>query len=183
MKKWLTDTNLKFLLVFALVGLAIWSRFVPHPANFTALTAVALFGGAMLPRYWGVAIPLSAMIVSDLFIGLHSLSFVVWMSFMLMTFVGSYLKTHLNAINVVFASLAGSTLFYIITNFAVWAEGRMYAMNFGGLLQSYVNAIPFYRNMLVGDLLYVGVLFGAYAAIAYGVRRLLTRHNLSFSNY
>lgn len=182
MKKWLTDTNLKLILVFALVGLAIWSRLVPHPANFTALTAVALFGGAMLPRYWGVVIPLSAMIVSDLFIGLHSLSLVVWVSFMLMTFVGSYLRARLNAVNVIFASLAGSSLFYIITNFAVWAEGRMYAMNFGGLIQSYVNAIPFYRNMLVGDLLYVGVLFGAYAAVTYGVRRLLASPKLSFSN-
>ncbi len=170
MKKYFTNANLKYLLVIVLVGVAIWSRIVPHPANFTALTAVALFGGAMLPRYWGVAVPLGAMIVSDLFIGIHTLSFVVWASFALMTFLGIYLKTRLNTINVVLASLTGSTIFYVVTNFAVWAEGRMYAMNFGGLMQSYINAIPFYRNMIVGDLVYAALLFGVYALIVQTVK-------------
>lgn len=160
----------KGILVFALIALAIWTRFVPHPANFTALTAVALFGGALLPKRLSLVVPLAAMIVSDLLIGVHSLSFVVWGSFVLMTFIGSYaLRQKQTPWRVVLASLAGSTLFYLVTNLAVWAEGRMYVMNLTGLMQSYINALPFYRNMMVGDLLYAGLLFGAYAAVRYGV--------------
>lgn len=172
MKKWFNDTNVTFLLVVVLVGLGIWSRFVPHPANFTALTAVALFGGAMLPKRWSVVVPVLAMIVSDLFIGVSSISFVVWFSFALVALGGRYLKTRLRAMHVVVASLAGSTIFYLVTNFAVWTEGRMYAMNLEGLIQCYVNAVPFFRNMLVGDLIYSGLLFGLYAFVVYGVKTL-----------
>lgn len=172
MKKWTSDANLKLLLVLVLVGLGVWSRFVPHPANFTALTAVALFGGAMLPKRWSVVVPVLAMILSDLFIGVSSISFVVWFSFALVALVGHYIKTRASVTNVVMASLAGSTIFYLVTNFAVWTEGRMYGMNLGGLIQCYINALPFFRNMLVGDLIYSGLLFGLYALVIYGVKTL-----------
>lgn len=161
---------IKIGIVVALVALAAWSRFVPHPANFTALTAVALLGGTILPKRWGVIVPVAAMVLSDIFIGVSSLSFVVWSSFALVALLGIYLKSRLSAMNVVVASLAGSTLFYLITNFAVWAEGRMYSLDFSGLVHCYVNALPFYRNMLAGDLVYSGVLFGAYALVVYGVK-------------
>ncbi|NCU30420.1 hypothetical protein EOL73_01425 [Candidatus Saccharibacteria bacterium] len=161
------DKILKIAIVLALIGLAVWSRFVPHPANFTALTAVALFGGAMLPRQWAFIVPIGAMILSDLFIGFHSLSIVVWLSFALAVLIGRKLYNQRTVMRIAGASLMSSTAFFIITNFAVWAEGRMYGGSLDQLVLSYVNAIPFYRNMIVGDLLYTGVLFGAYALVTY----------------
>jgi hypothetical protein len=162
-------------IVLALVALAAWSRFVPHPANFTALTAVALLSGAILPKRWSVIVPVAAMVLSDIFIGVSSLSVVVWSSFALVALLGSYLKSRLRISNVIVASLVGSTFFYLITNFAVWAEGRMYSLDFSGLIHCYVNALPFYRNMLAGDLVYSGVLFGAYALIVYGMKSVRRR--------
>lgn len=178
MKKDQSFDKYKVVLVLALVALAIWTRFMPHPANFTALTAVALFGGALLPRRLSIVVPLAAMIISDLFIGMHSLSLVVWASFALVAVLGGVLRNKQTPLRIALSSIAGSTLFFIITNFAVWAEGRMYVMNLAGLVQSYVNALPFYRNMLAGDLLYAGLLFGAYAAIVYGVKVMRNRREL-----
>lgn len=153
----------KIMLVVALIGLAVWSRFVPHPANFTALTAVALFGGALLPRRWGVIVPVGAMILSDLVLSVHALSFVVWSSFALVALLGRYLSQRRSLQRVVAVSLLSSTLFYVVTNAAVWLEGRMYSYTVSGLVECYMQALPFYRTMLVGDLVYAGVLFGGYA--------------------
>ena len=43
------------------------SRFIPHPPNFTALGAIALFGGAFLKdKKLAFSIPIIIMILSDL---------------------------------------------------------------------------------------------------------------------
>lgn len=178
-KQFFSEKNTQIIIAMLLVMLAIWSRFVPHPANFTALTAVALFGGAVLPRKLSLLVPLSAMIISDLVIGLHSLSLVVWLSFVAVIFVGQVLSTKLSATRVALASLTGSSLFFVVTNFAVWAEGRMYAMSLEGLAQCYANALPFFRNMLVGDMVYVVMLFGAYA-LAVQAAGIVRRHKKVF---
>lgn len=164
----LTDSrSIRIVVVILLIIVGVWSRFVPHPANFTALTAIALLSGAVLPRRISVIVPLLAMMVSDLFIGIHSLSVVVWLSFACATLIGWWVARKLTVSRVVFASIASSTLFFIITNFAVWVEGRMYMLRIDGLVQCYVNALPFYRTMLLGDLLYTGIVFGLYALVVY----------------
>jgi hypothetical protein len=38
----------------------------------------------------------------------------------------------------------------------------MYPKTAAGLLACYIAAIPFFRNMLVGDLLYTAILFGGF---------------------
>ena len=54
------------LITFIILAAAL-SRLLPHPPNFTALGAMALFGGAYLKRKWlAVLIPLAALFVSDL---------------------------------------------------------------------------------------------------------------------
>jgi hypothetical protein len=61
------------------------------------------------------------------------------------------------------ASLAASVLFFVVTNFAVWAMGSMYPKSAGGLLACYVAAIPFFGNTLLGDAFFTAVLFGGLA--------------------
>jgi hypothetical protein len=89
----------------------------------------------------------------------------VWLSFVLVGLIGLVVRKRKNPATVILGSLAGSIVFYLVTNWAVWAFGTMYAPNFGGLLESYVRAIPFFRNTLLGDLVFTGLLFGAYEAI------------------
>ena len=56
-----------------------------------------------------------------------------------------------------FAGVASSVCFYIITNFGAWLTLAMYEKNLSGLVQSYVLAIPFFHNTLLSTLLYLTV--------------------------
>lgn len=176
-----SDTLVRGVLVVLLIVFAITGRLMPHPDNVAPIAAVALLGGALLPRRWALTLPVAAMVVSDLFIGLHSLILFTWGSFALIA-LGSHLwLKRIRPAGVVVASLAASTFFYVVTNFAVWAFGDMYAHSWAGLMQCYVNALPFFRNTLVGDLVFTVTLFGAYAlawryALPY-VRQRLVRQN------
>ncbi len=64
----------RLLLAIFLVALATAMRAVPHPMNLTPVGAVALFSGASFDKKrWAFAIPFTAMIIHDSFIGYHSL--------------------------------------------------------------------------------------------------------------
>ena len=164
----LTEDNTRIALVVGLVLLAVIIRLLPLPPNFAPITAVAIFGGALLPGRFSVAVPLAAMIVSDLFLGLHSLIWATWGGFALIALMSSRYVTKNSPTTVLGASVGASILFFVITNFAVWLEGRLYAPTLEGLVSSYVNAVPFFRNTLLSDLFFTITLFGAYA-LAYKV--------------
>ncbi len=137
------------------------------------IAAIALFGGALLPRAIALTLPLIAMIVSDAFIGFHSLVLFTWGSYILIALLSAYGLKSISFSRVISGSIGASVLFYLITNFGVWLDGRLYDRTLSGLLMSYYNAIPFFRNTLLGDLLYSGVLFGLYAvAVKYALVRV-----------
>jgi len=74
-------------------------------------------------------------------------------------------STRLNCLGTAGAALAGSVLFFLITNFGVWWFQSLYPHTLDGLIACYVAAIPFFRNTLLGDLLYTAVLFGGFALL------------------
>ena len=138
-------------------------RLVPHYPNFTPIAAMALFGGAYFSnKKSAFIVPFAAMFLSDLIIGFHSTMWAVYLSFMLIVFIGFSLKEKKKISNIFVASISSSVLFFVITNFAVWATGTMYPMNFTGLVESYIAAVPFFHYTLLGDLFYVGIFFGAF---------------------
>lgn len=149
-------------ITFVLIGAV--ARLVPHAPNFAPIGAMALFGGAYMSKKQAFTLPILAMIVSDFFIGFDNIPMriTVYGSFLIMVGLGLWLKKRTSPINVVVSSLAASILFFITTNFTVWAFGTLYPHNFVGLYQSYFFAIPFLRNTLVGDLFYSGLFFGGY---------------------
>ena len=63
----------------------------------------------------------------------------------------------------------------------VWLSSGMYALTYCVLVACYVNAIPFFRNTLAGDLFYTGVLFGAYFAVLHlaGARNIAAGNEAS----
>ena len=150
-------------IVLILIVFAVVSRVMPHPANFAPIAAIAIFGGAILPRKLALLLPLGAMIISDLFIGLHPLILFTWGSFAMIALLSSYKFKKINALNVLGASMGASVLFFLVTNFGVWIEGRLYSLTWEGLTTSYYNALPFFRNTLLGDLVFTAALFGLYA--------------------
>jgi len=154
-------------MAFLLIIVAVLLRLVPHPANFAPVAALALFGGVYLDKRWALILPLAAMLMSDIFIGFYTWQVMasVYISFALVGLIGLWVRKHKKAAVVIGATLSGSILFFLITNFAVWAFGMMYPHTLQGLITSYVAGIPFFRNTLLGDYFYVGLFFGSYELV------------------
>ena len=167
MKAGMISNNSK--LIFALIALAIAGRLIPHPDNFTPLAAVALFAGALLPGWRACAAVLAALVISDVLLGYPPgvLSFGVYGGFLAVIALGRWLGTQRTWLRTGAATLGGSMIFFIITNFVVWAfpeaHGQVdYAQSLSGLVECYVQALPFLRNAMAGDLFWVAMLFGLY---------------------
>jgi len=160
---------MSFLLAVLLVVFAALSRFIPHPDNFAPIAAMALFGGVYFGRRYAFIVPLAAMVVSDYFIGFHNTIPYVYGSFILVGLIGIWLQRHKSIGWIFGATLTSSALFFVVTNFGVWVTGA-YPQTFTGLVECYVAAIPFFRNTVLGDLLYVAVLFGLYESALHFLR-------------
>ncbi len=149
--------------VLILVVASIIGRLVPHPANVTPLGATALFGGAKLGRPWNYLLPLFVLYVTDLIIGLHGTMIYVYGSFVASVALGEFfLRNNPSLWRVGGVSTAGALLFFIVSNFGVWAEGLLYPKTVQGLVDCYIAALPFLRNSLAGDLLFSVGFFAAY---------------------
>lgn len=156
----------KYLPAFILITLGIAARFLPHPANFAPIGAIAIFAGIYLPKKWAIVLPLAAMLLSDLFIGFYAwpIMLSVYAGFVVMGLIGLAIRKNKKVSTVLGGTVLGGVIFYLVTNGAVWAFGSLYPHTVAGLMQSYYMAIPFFRNSLLGDLFYVGALAGAYEA-------------------
>jgi hypothetical protein len=153
----------RFLLILAFLAIGSVARLLPHPSNVAPIAAMALLGGAMLTTPWAFFLPLGAMFISDLVIGfdLLPITLAVYGSFMVTVWLGRWLRSDRTLGRLVIASLTSSLLFYLVTNAAVWWFSGMYAHTGQGLELSYVYALPFFRNTVLGDLTYTIVLLGA----------------------
>ncbi|TAL61727.1 MAG: hypothetical protein EPN85_04120 [Bacteroidetes bacterium] len=166
----------RFLFVTVAILIAAISRVLPHPPNFTPIAAIALFGGAYISdKRLAFLLPLLIMFISDSLlelvsgIGFHNTLLYVYASFVVVTLIGIYIRNNAKSGNIILASLISSILFFIVTNFGVWAASG-FELGFGGLIVTYAAGIPFYNNSIsgsfflntiVGDLFYCGILFGS----------------------
>lgn len=164
-----TRNKINFFLPYFFLLLGSLMRVIPHPYNFAPIAAIALFGSVYLPKRVALILPVAAMVISDVFIGFDSLEsrLTVYGSFFLTGLIGLWIRNHKNVATIFAGSILGSVLFFLITNFAYLYEPTMYTHNLQGIVQSYINGLPFFRNTLFGDLFYVGVLFGSYELVKY----------------
>ncbi|MBI5217083.1 MAG: hypothetical protein HY960_15110 [Ignavibacteriae bacterium] len=153
----------RYLFTFSLILLAAFSRLVPHPVNFAPIAALALFGGVYLDKKHTFLVPLVALFLSDYFLGFYSGMIWVYGSFAAIGVIGLWVRNHRGIATTIGATLLGSLLFFIVTNFGVWISSHgMYPRTFAGLIECYVAAIPFFRNSVLGDFAYVTAMFGVY---------------------
>ena len=155
-------------LIVGAVAVRLLIHFVPGslPYNFTPVEAMALFGGALFAdRRLALAVPLLAMFIADLIIGLHMLIPLVYALIAATVWLGGTLRGQLGAGRIALAAIISTTGFYLATNFAVWAMGTMYPHTASGLAASYVAGLPFYQWQLVGSLLWCALLFGGFALL------------------
>ena len=153
-------TKQKVVLFIYFVGLIALSRIIPHPPNFTPVIAIAGFIPYLTRNlYSAMLVPLSAMFVSDLYLGFHSSMFWVYTSILLGTTLSHYtMSIKKTYVHLGFNALLSATIFFVITNFAVWMSGTMYPLTMDGLILCYTMAIPFFGNTLAGTLFYVSLL-------------------------
>lgn len=158
-------------LVF-LIALAVVSRLIAPWPNFTAMIAVAVTGGMLFgKRTIAILLPLLALFVSDLIINntLYAYLGNTWLtegagwlyaSYLLITLLGTLQLTKSKVLHLALSGVAGSILFFLITNFGAWLGSPFYPQSFAGLLESYVMGLPFLFNQVVGSLFYIGVIIG-----------------------
>lgn len=150
--------------IFVAVGLIVAmaaARFLPHPPNFTPVMSVALFGSAVfLNRYAGIAIAVAAMLVSDAVMGLHSTLPFVYGAMVFAGILGFTLRMNRSPLRVLAVTLAGSVVFFLVTNLGVFLMQDLYPRTASGLATCYLMAIPFFKNSLAGDVAFSVILFG-----------------------
>jgi len=153
----------RFLLITGIILFGAMMRLVPHWPNFTPIAAMGLFGGAYLgKKHLAFLIPLAALFLSDLVLGLHQWMIAVYISFALVVGIGIWLKDRVKIGSVLLATVSASLLFFIITNFAIWLGSPWYTQDMAGLITCYIAGLPFLNNGILGDLFFSTVFFGGF---------------------
>jgi hypothetical protein len=169
----MNKVNISYLTIIVLILFASFSRIIPHIPNFTPIGAMALIGGAYLKnKYHALFIPIASLWLSDLVLNNFIFSIYsdftwfypgfLWQytSFILIIIIGYFFLKKVNFKNVFVTSISSSLLFFVITNFGVWLSGSIYSLDFQGLINCYVMAIPFYKGTILGFICYSSILFG-----------------------
>ena len=156
--------KLRPTMLVAVILAAAGMRLLPHPLNVSPVAAMGLFGGAYMRHKWaGFVAPLAALLLSDLVLGFYPDMGIVYAATALTVCLGWWLRADRSPARVAGAALAGSVVFYLVTNFGVWAFGSMYPRTVSGLMACYVAAIPFLQNTVAGNLAFTALLFGGFA--------------------
>lgn len=163
--------NLRELTVFfLLLALGVVGRWYQPLWNFTPLAAVTVLGGYYF-RQKSVAmlLPLAILVVSNV-----TLPAYMWWQEQVAVF-GMMLVPLLlgraargaegwqQAKHFAFCGFVPATLFFLVTNFTVWAVNPVFPKTIAGLSTCYAAGIPFYRWMLAGDLFFLAVMVGCVA--------------------
>ncbi len=173
--------------IITVIALAAMSRLIPHWPNFTPVMAIALVGGAALSRRsLALIVPLAAMVLSDVALGLvmgwdyalHGTQWAVYGSVAAIAMMGRLFASA----SAVRTTLVGGTIagigFFLVTNFAVWMAGGLYPMTLEGLVMCYTAGLAFYRDG--GNFLLNGVLSTwMYTALGLGVAAAVDRYQLA----
>lgn len=166
------NTGIIALLIFV----AAATRLLPHPPNMTPIGAMSLFGAAYFgKKYLSILVPFAALFLSNLvldnvvyaqyndaFVLFRPQTLWVYGSIAAIAFMGMLLLKKVTFPRVLVGALSASVIFFLVTNFGSWLSDPVYTKDFSGLMQSYAAGIPFFRNTILGDLLFSGALFGIY---------------------
>ena len=165
------------ILIIALIAIGIIGRVIPHLYNFTPITAIALLSAHAFKNKWiALLLPLVSFWISDLIINNFVYAgyydsfkiftpgmFWIYGSVACISLMGRFSLKKINPKKIGLSSIAGSIIFFIITNFGVWVMSPMYAKSLIGLIQCYSLAVPFFGGTILGDLVYSSVLFYSYS--------------------
>ena len=153
----------KLFTISAIIFALAMFRLLPHLPNVSPVAAMALFGGAYYAdKRLAFIVPFLALFLSDLVLGFHNSMIFVYAGFALTVAIGFLLKDRVTITNTAFATVIASVLFFLLTNLGAWLTSGLYAKSAAGLMQAYAAGIPFFQNSLLGNAVFVAVIFGGY---------------------
>jgi hypothetical protein len=165
-----------------LVITAAFTRLFPHAPNFTALGAMAIFGGSVIKdKKFALLLPLAALLLSDVCLQLFTTTkgfygttqFFVYAAFLIITALATLISKR-SVSNIALAAVWSGVIFFVLSNLGVWVSSNTYPKSLAGLGACYAAAIPFYKNEFFGNFIlnsimsnvfYSALLFGAYAYV------------------
>ena len=153
------------LMIGFLVGLDVAARLAPHAPDFTPVAATALFAAIVLRvRAAAILVPIAGLFLGDAMLGFYDwrVMAAVYAALALPACAACLSDRLRRPLLIVPMLLSSPLVFFLVTNFAVWAFSPIYAANAAGLIKCYVAGLPFLRNMAEGDLFWGLVLFGSY---------------------
>jgi len=160
MDKFFNDYK-KQLFPIGLILILALARLIPHPANFTPIIAVAITSGYFFKNInLSYATLLVSMLMADLFIGFYENMIFVYVSLLIITFIFHKISGKVNFKNLFIYGFAGSLIFFVISNFGVWALGSPgldnlpYDRSLAGLIECYILAIPFFGNTFLSTIIF-----------------------------
>jgi hypothetical protein len=165
----------------ALIVVASLYRIIPNrPMGFAPQFAMALFAGSILKdKKYSFALPLLSMFISDAlyqflytaglssiqgFYGGQLLNYVLLAG---LTVVGFFVNKS-KPVQIAAGAAAAPTIYFLISNLLVWMGGGGYhhPKTMAGLMQTYIDGVPFYTNSLWATGVFAAILFGGYALFA-----------------
>lgn len=172
------------ILALMIIAAGVWRLVLTTPlltplSNFTPIGAMALFGGCYFKSKWkAFLVPLATLWISDVIIDsvvyYHSLTWFydgflwTYAAFVMMVVIGMYIKK-VSIKNIIFAGIAAMLIHWIVTDFGVWlghgldiTTGKPYTYDIAGLWKCLYLALPFEKNLILGNFVFSGVLFGAF---------------------
>ncbi|MGY9007856.1 MAG: DUF6580 family putative transport protein [Candidatus Pelagibacterales bacterium] len=112
--------------------------------NVTPLFAIAILLPSLTSnRYIQYLLPMTFLLIKDIFIGFHSLMIPVYGCMCLFVLASKFIK------NEIYATFVGVITWHVLINYAVWYKSG------GDLVTTYIMAIPFDFNLLVSTLICV----------------------------
>jgi len=154
--------SVKEIFPIGLVLLLAFSRLIPHPPNFTPIVAAAIMSGYFFKNIkLSFVVLLISMLLVDVFLGFYKHMLFVYLSLFLITFIFFKISDKINFKNLFVFGFLGSLIFYLVSNFGVWASGVLspitnlpYEKNLNGLINCYFLAIPFFKNTLFSTIIF-----------------------------
>ncbi len=165
-----------------LIIAAAFTRLFPHPPNFTAVGAMAIFGGSVIKdKKLALLLPISALLLSDTGLQLFTSTkgfygttqFFVYAAFLIITSLATFMQKR-SVANIALAAVWSGAIFFVLSNLGVWASSNFYPKSLAGIGACYAAAIPFYKNeffgnfilnSIMGNVFYSALLFGFYTVV------------------
>ena len=156
--------NQKLIAVVFLLALAAVARFLPHPPNFSPVTAMVFLSGVILSnRLAALTLPLFFVFLTDLVIGFYPGQWMVYLAYLSIGAIG-ILQSRFGSNKLAWGGtvLSSAVAFFVVSNLGVWMTGTLYPRTLEGLMSCFAMAVPFFPSTLVSHVLFVGILSAVY---------------------